>query len=267
MGRFQEFSDLTGRQALITGASGGLGKVFADTLAELGANLILTDRSPSGLQALSHDLHSNWGVRVDYFPCDLEIPQERTDFITTIRKSTQSLNVLVNTAALVGDSNIEGWTEIFEMQSIHTWRRALEVNLISIFDLCQGLLPLLKYSKGSSIVNIGSIYATYAPDWKLYANTHLGNPAAYGASKAGLVYLTKWLATTLAPDIRVNSISPGGIFRDQPQEFVDKYKSKTPLGRMATEDDLRGALAYLATDLSKFVTGQNLCVDGGWGIS
>ena len=94
----------------------------------------------------------------------------------------------------------------------------------------------------------------------------MSNPAAYGASKAGLLQFTRWLSTTLAPEIRVNSISPGGIFRNQPTEFVNRYEARTPIGRMAKEDDFRGAMAYLASDLSGYVTGQNLVVDGGWGI-
>ena len=94
----------------------------------------------------------------------------------------------------------------------------------------------------------------------------MSNPAAYGASKGGLIQLTRWLATTIAPQVRVNAISPGGIFRNQPSEFLDRYKLKTPLGKMATEDDFRGAIAYLASDLSNYVTGQILQVDGGWGV-
>ena len=93
----------------------------------------------------------------------------------------------------------------------------------------------------------------------------MANPAAYGASKGGLSQLTRWLATSIAPDVRVNAISPGGILRDQPEEFVKRYENRTPLRRMATEDDFRGAIAYLASDLSKYVTGQVVRVDGGWG--
>jgi NAD(P)-dependent dehydrogenase (short-subunit alcohol dehydrogenase family) len=92
----------------------------------------------------------------------------------------------------------------------------------------------------------------------------MGNPAAYAASKGGLIQLSRWLATTLAPSIRVNCISPGGVLRDQPEIFVKRYEAHTPLGRMATEDDLRGAIAYLATDLSAYCTGHDLVVDGGW---
>ena len=94
----------------------------------------------------------------------------------------------------------------------------------------------------------------------------MNNPAAYSASKGGLLQFTRWLATNVAPRVRVNSISPGGVFRNQQSEFVSRYEQKTPLGRMASADDLRGAIAYLATDLSSYVTGQNLSVDGGWGI-
>jgi NAD(P)-dependent dehydrogenase (short-subunit alcohol dehydrogenase family) len=93
----------------------------------------------------------------------------------------------------------------------------------------------------------------------------MANPAAYAASKGGLIQLTRWMATTLAPNVRVNAISPGGVARGQPQSFVDAYEKRTPLGRMATENDFRGAIAYLASDMSAYVTGQVLAVDGGWG--
>jgi NAD(P)-dependent dehydrogenase (short-subunit alcohol dehydrogenase family) len=94
----------------------------------------------------------------------------------------------------------------------------------------------------------------------------MGNPAAYSASKSGLIGLTRWLATTIAPDVRVNAISPGGIYRNQPENFVKKYSDRTPLKRMATEDDFRGVIAFLASDMSKYVTGQVIEVDGGWGV-
>ena len=100
----------------------------------------------------------------------------------------------------------------------------------------------------------------------MYKGTGLGNPAAYGASKGGLLQLTKWLATTLAPDIRVNAISLGGVFRNHKEPFLSRYESRTPLKRMAKEEDVKGAAVYLASDLSGYVTGQNLVVDGGWTV-
>lgn len=261
-----ELSNLSRRRALITGAAGGLGKVLADTLAELGADLVLVDRHGSDLDGLQASLTERWGVKVMHLVCDLEQQTQRAELIGNLKGSGEGLNILINNAAFVGTSDLQGWVVPFEEQTVETWRRALEVNLTAIFDLCQGLTPLLKVARGASIINIASIYGMYGPDWNLYQGTTMGNPAAYGASKAGLVQFTRWLATTLAPSVRVNAISPGGIFRNQPPIFVDRYEARTPLGRMATEDDFRGVAAYLASDMSKYVTGQNIVVDGGWGV-
>ena len=124
----------------------------------------------------------------------------------------------------------------------------------------------MKHSRGANMINIASIYGQYGPDWRMYENTDINNPAAYGASKAGMIQLTKWLSTTLAPDVRVNAISPGGVFTGQSKQFVDAYSSRTPLRRMANYGDFSGAIAFLATDMSEYVTGQVLNADGGWGV-
>lgn len=266
MSTIAELSNLAGRRALITGATGSLGRIFADTLAELGADLVLVDRPGSDFDSLTSALVQRWGITIEVHGCDLEVQAQRADLIATLRNSGQGLNILVNNAAFVGTSDLSGWGVPFEEQSIETWRRAIEVNLTAVFDLCQGMHPLLKESNGASIVNIASIYGMYGPDWSLYEGTGMSNPAAYGVSKGGLIQLTRWLATTISPQVRVNGISPGGIFRNQPEVFVKRYETKTPLNRMATEDDFRGAFAYLSSDLSKYVTGQILSVDGGWGI-
>ena len=143
----------------------------------------------------------------------------------------------------------------------------MEVNLTAIFFVCRGLTLLPKAAEeGASIINIASIYGGYGPDWTLYEGTRMSNPAAYGVSKGGLIQFTRWLATTMAPCVRVNTISPSGVFRNQPEKFVSRYEARAPLGRMAREDDFRGAIAYLCSDLSSYVTGQNLFVDGGWGV-
>jgi NAD(P)-dependent dehydrogenase (short-subunit alcohol dehydrogenase family) len=261
-----QLSSLNGRRALITGAAGGLGKVFAETLASLGADLILVDLANTQLKEFAAELEIQWSVNVESIECDLEVQDQRNQLIAEVLASGNELGILVNNAALVGTSDLVGWAVPFEKQSIDTWRRAIEVNLTAVFDLCQGLSPLLNATQNASIINIASIYGLNAPDWSLYKGTSLGNPAAYGVSKGGLIQLTRWLSTTLAPNVRVNAISPGGIFRNQPEEFVKRYSSRTPLKRMATESDFRGAIAFLATDMSRYVTGQVISVDGGWGV-
>jgi len=266
MTTIKELMNLKGRRALITGATGELGKVMADTLAELGADLVLVDRPDSDFQVLTKTLHKRWGVNIQYRHCDLEHQEQRSSLLNWLMSTGDGLNILINNAAFVGTSALQGWAVPFENQSIDTWRRALEVNLIAVFDLCKGLAPMLRSAEGASIINTASIYGVYGPDWKMYEGTNMSNPAAYGASKGGLIQFTRWLATTIAPHVRANAISPGGVFRNQQEAFVLRYEARTPLKRMATEDDLRGAIAYLASDLSKYVTGQNLVVDGGWGV-
>jgi len=257
--------NLKGRCALVTGAAGAIGTVIAYGLAELGADLLLVDRAEAPLANLTEALKAKWPVSVHSIACDLEVEDERVRLVEEAQLRWDRLAVLINNAAFVGTSTLEGWAVPFEGQSIETWRRAMEVNLTAPFHLCQMLAPALRRSQAGSIINIGSIYGQYGPNWALYEETSMSNPAAYGASKGGLLQLTRWLATTLAPDIRVNAVSPGGIFRNQPASFVARYEAATPLGRMARETDMVGAVAYLASDLSCYVTGQNISVDGGWG--
>lgn len=260
-----ELSNLRGRLALVTGAAGGLGQVFTETLAELGADLILVDLPGTDLVDLAERVIKEWGVSVKNIFCDLENQSQRSDLIKQVATSSSELNVLVNNAALVGSSDLIDWSVPFEEQSIDTWRRATEVNLTAVFDLCQGLLPLMKKATGANIINIASIYGSYGPDWSLYEGTEMGNPAAYAATKGGLIQFTRWLATTIAPTIRVNAISPGGVSRNQPKSFQKRYESRTPLARMASNQDFKGAMTFLASDLSSYVTGHILEVNGGWG--
>lgn len=266
MNDLRDLLDLSGRTSLVTGASGNLGMAICHTLAELGCDLIIVDQAPTQVSKLASSLSKKWNVKAEGIACDLELPHERLNLVNKVLAHYKRLNCLINNAAFVGTNKIEGWNVDFEDQSATTFGRALEVNLTAAFDLSKRFAKILNKSEGGVIINIASIYGISAPDWELYKGTEMSNPAAYGASKAGLIQLTKWLASTMAPNIRVNSISPGGILRDQPREFIDRYISKTPLGRMATEDDIQGAIAYLATDMSKYVTGQNLVIDGGWGI-
>src|SRR5262249_36596755 len=123
---------------------------------------------------------------------------------------------------------------------------------------------LLAGSGHGAVINVASIYGIVGPNLALYTATDLGNPAAYAASKGGLLQLTRWLATVLAPRVRVNAISLGGVRRAQPDAFVERYQRHTPVGRRAREEDVKGAVVYLASDLSAYVTGHNLVVDGGW---
>ncbi|MGD9787013.1 MAG: SDR family oxidoreductase [Sulfuricellaceae bacterium] len=264
MKQLAELMSLQGRVALITGGAGYLGMAMAEALAELGCGLCLLDREETTLVRAADAIGKEWGVSVQTLAVDLENEAARSEVPGKIQDRFGRLDILINNAGFVGDSQLQGWVVPFEEQRVDTWRRALEVNLSAVFHLCQILSPMLKAVGKGAIVNISSIYGVVGPDLRLYEGTKMGNPAAYAASKGGMVQLTRWLATVLAPHVRVNCISPGGVSRGQPPEFVERYVARTPLGRMGTEEDFKGAIAYLASDLSSWVTGENLMVDGGW---
>jgi NAD(P)-dependent dehydrogenase (short-subunit alcohol dehydrogenase family) len=261
----KQLMDMSGRTALITGATGGLGLYIAETIAELGGSLILVDKPSTNYSALIGKL-KQYKCSTKCIDCDLESDKQRTDLINTIKDKDISVDILINNAAFVGTTDLKGWTTSFEDQSVDTWRRAIEVNLTAAFHLSKELYPQLKKSGKGSIINIASIYGVSAPDHSLYESTSMGNPAAYSVSKGGLIQLTRWLSTTISPNVRVNSISPGGVFRNQPKAFIERYEKRTPLGRMATEEDFKGIIAYLASDMSRYVTGQNINIDGGWTV-
>ena len=265
MAEYSQLFDVSGKSVLLTGGAGQLGRKIAETFILLGANVILVDKDDQELEKVVKEFEKNLDVKIDFFVCDLEVEEQRLLLINKFLNSSKKIDVLINNAAFVGTSELGGWNTSFEFQSIETWRRALEVNVTAAFQLVQGLTKVLRRVSSPSIINIASIYGVYAPDWRLYDDTEMNNPAAYSVSKAGLIQLTKWMASLLGPEIRVNAISPGGIARNQPDNFVEKYISRTSLGRMAVEDDLVGTVVFLASPASKYITGQNIIIDGGWG--
>jgi len=256
--------DLTGRVALITGGAGHVGAETAVTLAELGADIAIVDADEQGCVNLAEEVATGYGVHTLPLIVELSDDDQINEAVAETADTLGRIDIVINAAAFVGTTELEGWAVPFEKQSAETWRKAIDVNLTSAFVLSQAAAPHLRASGHGSMINIASIYGVVGPDMRLYDGLDMGNPAAYGASKGGLLQLTRWLSTALAPDIRVNAITPGGITRGQNPSFVDKYNDRVPLQRMATEEDMKGAIAYLASDLSAYVTGQNIMVDGGW---
>jgi NAD(P)-dependent dehydrogenase (short-subunit alcohol dehydrogenase family) len=261
--RLDDLGMMTDRWVVVTGGAGFLGRVIADAVLQRGANVVLVDRDRSSLNAAAEGLSSVARGLIEMELVDLESIEAREESARAIL-DRHSVDVLVNNAGFVGDTQLAGWAVPFESQSVETWRRALEINLTAPFHLSQLFGQSLARRGAGSIINISSIYGMLGPNLTLYDGTSMGNPAAYAASKGGLIQLTRWLATTLAPAVRVNAISPGGIARNQPESFVSKYQALTPMGRMGTETDFIGVIAYLASDLSAWVTGQNFAIDGGW---
>jgi NAD(P)-dependent dehydrogenase (short-subunit alcohol dehydrogenase family) len=258
-----ELSRMDGRVSLVVGGAGHIGSVAASGLAELGSNLAIVDINENRVRSISDEIRTTHGVEVLELVADLESEDDVRSIAPTVIQHYGRLDVLVHLAAIV-NPELGGWTTRFEDQSVTQWRRGIEINLTSAFLLAQGSVESLRRSPNGSMIFFGSTYGIVGPDWSIYEGTDMGNAAGYAASKGGIIQLTRWLATTLAPDVRVNTLSPGGVYRDHLEVFRNAYANKTPLKRMATEEDYKAGVAFLASDMSRYVTGHNLVIDGGW---
>jgi NAD(P)-dependent dehydrogenase (short-subunit alcohol dehydrogenase family) len=259
-----ELISLGGRRALVTGAAGHIGLAICETLIELGATVAVCDRESAACERRVKELSSARPDSARPFVCDLADITATRHMVRDVIRCLGGLDIAVHCAAYVGTNKLSGWAVPFEQQSDEPWESVLRVNVTAAFAMVQEAREALSESGHGSVLFISSIYGLVGPDVRLYEGTSLGNPAAYGVSKGGLLQLMRYLATVCAPKIRVNAISPGGVWRNQEDPFVQRYNERTPLGRMATEEDLKGAVAFLTSDLSAYVTGQNLAVDGGW---
>ncbi|MGA0866494.1 MAG: SDR family oxidoreductase [Candidatus Nanopelagicaceae bacterium] len=258
-----ELSRMDGRVSLVIGGAGHIGSVAASGLAELGSKLAIVDINEDRVRAVADEIRQAHGVEVLEIVADLESEAEVRSIPTTVNQHFGRIDVLVHLAAIV-NPELGGWTTRFEDQSVTQWRRGIEINLTSAFLLAQGCVESLRKSPNGSMIFFGSTYGIVGPDWSIYEGTDMGNAAGYAASKGGIIQLTRWLATTLAPEVRVNTLSPGGVYRDHLEVFRNAYANKTPLKRMATEEDYKAGVAFLASDMSRYVTGHNLVIDGGW---
>lgn len=255
---------LDGRTAMVTGGAGPLGYVLSSTLAELGARVIIVDLHEDASTAAARALGEVAAGPHVGIGANLMDPDAAPRVVAEVERTAGGLDVIVNNAAFTGTSGVPGYAVPFEEQTDEAFLAAAQLNLQAPFSLVRTALPLLRASGHGSVINVSSMYGLVGPNMRLYDGTAMGNPAAYGATKGGIAQLTRYLATVLAPDVRVNAIAPGGIARGQDEQFVERYEALTPLRRMGTEDDMRGAVAWLAGDAAAYVTGQVIAVDGGW---
>lgn len=264
MKSLEELFSLQGKSALITGGAGYLGKAISYTLAELGANLIIAGRDVQKSSAVCEEIMQQLNQSIQATAMELDVT-DKTSIIRCfekVSKSADGLDLLVNNA---WSGNKNTLTSI----SDDDWNYDMEVSLNGVFRCVKQFLPLLKQKNGV-ILNIASMYGHVAPDYRLYEGTPFTNPPSYGAAKAGVIQLTKYLAGFLAPDgIRVNCISPGPFPHPSTQRqerFIQRLRQKNPLNRIGQPQEIKGTVALLCSDASSYITGQNICVDGGWSI-
>jgi NAD(P)-dependent dehydrogenase (short-subunit alcohol dehydrogenase family) len=263
MKTLRELESLKGRVAVITGGAGKIGEGFAEALAELGATICIFDVAEEAANERASQVSQRFAVQASAFVFNVSREDSVQAAVSTAFAQFGGIDILINNAAYPKLELPNDGLEV-ETQSLAHWQANLDVMLTGAFLMTRACAPHLRRGGHGSVINIASIYGLLGPDMRLYDGTEMGNPAYYAAAKGGIVQLTRYWATTLAPEVRVNCIAPGGVWRQQPDSFHERYKSRTPLGRMATEEDLKGAVAYLSSDLSAYVTGQVLAIDGGW---
>jgi NAD(P)-dependent dehydrogenase (short-subunit alcohol dehydrogenase family) len=256
------------RVAVVTGASGLLGRRHCAALANAGAIVYACDNQAAQARRIAEHLGpQHAGAYVDV--TDQESVMELRDMILN---EHGRIDILVNNAAMndaVESPLSSAEQSAFEQYPVQLFRRVMEVNVTGTFLMCQVLGSIMAQQGGGSIINIGSTYGVVAPDQRLYQDSNgvqqMYKSSAYPASKGAVLMLTKFLATYWGTaGVRANTLSPGGVQNGHSDTFQEKYSQRTPMGRMASPSDYEGALVFLASDASAYMTGHNLIVDGGW---
>jgi 2-deoxy-D-gluconate 3-dehydrogenase len=265
--------NLSGRAAIVTGGPGLLGEEFCYTLAEAGAAVVVADIDAGATESLADKLKGD-GHQALSFEVDVTQPDSVRAMVDQAVKIFGQLDILVNSAALDPKFDPEAIAERgstsgrFEDYPLDSWKQALDVNLTGMFLCCQAASgPMIKQGKGS-IINICSTYGLVGPDQRIYQREGVQSqfkPVYYTVTKAGVLGLTRYLATYFTgTDIRTNALTPGGVFNNHDDVFLEAYSARTVMGRMARKNEMNGALLFLASDASSYMTGANLVVDGGW---
>ena len=261
-----ELFDLSGMVAIVTGSGGLLGRQHCDALASAGATVYATDKDMESM--------SDWDSanQMKLTTMDVTDRQSIKSTCDSIIDNHGGIDILVNNAAvndmvekpISGDSSSK-----FEDYPVELWRTVLEVNVTGSFLTSQVIGAHMAERRSGSIVNVASTYGVVAPDQSIYQDANgkqeFFKSAAYPVSKSAVLMLTRYLASYWGTSgVRVNALSPGGVENGQSTQFISNYSNKTPMGRMATPTDYKGALIFLASRASSYMTGHNLLVDGGW---
>ncbi len=271
--RVPKMFDLTGRVAVLTGGAGMLGRQYTRTLLEAGARVVVADLSGEQAAAAASAAMDDAGGEAISWGVDVRRKDDVQRMTDEVNKRFGRIDILINNAAIdpkLDSAVADKLSNTFEDYPLELWQASLDVNLTGALLCCQAAGKVMLAQGSGVVVNVCSTYGVVAPDQRLYrregeAEQKLFKPVAYAVTKAGIAHLTRYLAAYWGGQgIRVNTLTPGGVYHAQDDEFVARYAARTPLGRMASVNEMNGAMLFLVSDASTYMNGANLIVDGGW---
>lgn len=260
--------NLKGKVAIITGGAGLLGSEYAKALAACGSSVAIVDTDAAKINELKNFLEEKFNAKIFGAVADVSKKEDVEKMVRDVAAFFGKIDILINNAGISGKFESANVAPLFENYPREEWDKAWAVNVTGMFLCAQAVGKEMAKTGGGAIVNVSSIYGVVAPDQRLYNKDNelkFVKPVAYSVTKSAVLNFTRYLAAYWGnKNIRVNTLTPGGVFDNQDPEFVRKYNNKTPLGRMANPDDMAGPMLFLVSDASKYITGANLMVDGGW---
>ena len=259
--------ELNDRIAVVTGAGGQLGGEYCRALLAAGARVVATDITATNMQ-----VEEGLQDRLLQLPMDITSRADMEKILDNVCSQWGEPEILVNNAAIDAPPGAgEQETGPFEDYPEESWDQMMDVNVKGMFLTCQVFGAKMAAGKGGSIINIASIYGILSPDQRIYeyraerTGKPFFKPITYCVAKSGVLNMTRYLATYWAKqNVRVNTLTLGGVFNHQEEEFLQGYNNKVPLGRMARADEYNGAIVFLASDASSYMTGSNMVIDGGF---
>lgn len=239
---------LQGRNIIVTGGNGLLGREICNDI-----------RSKGGV-ALNFDISHSEDIETNFI-ADITNPDSISSALSRAEQKFEAIHGLVNNAY----PRTKDWGASFEELTYDSLRTNVDWQMNSYLNMCKSIIPMLRKIGGGAVVNMTSIYGVVGNDFSIYQGTNMEPPMAYAAIKGGLINATRYLASKYGKEgIRFNCVSPGGIFDNQPEDFVNAYENKVPMSRMGTPKDIAPAVSFLLSDQAQYITGLNMIVDGGW---